>query len=390
MEDTGYKLKRSGLQVAGKEAILLLNGGMAVTEGAAGGFVEAGQALASLGGGIFSGMGKSLGVLVALGATTALSAGLTQMDYYHQRNLLKEAYAEEIAAKLHKNPRTLNNQDFEDMARQNRTIGDAVHKAEKNRNFNVFLSVAASLASFALLGLAMNLTMFDQVPKLVVLVAQGSVGLVAYNAVKGVLHTAGKLVFGLSKKTTNDRIMELKKDREAGKIISAEQVMAVFVDAIPQLGRMVEAGYGRRFDKLTVEDKQRATHELERLVPVARLAQEINEGKINVTELAFAVEGEISGVHHAASMEGPKKGIFSRVMAKCRNALGFGARQPEPCVPVIQVSEKPMEYNTLQPATAFAERHPSKELAGLSQLERLNKRMQIEAQALEQHTQPGP
>ncbi|NBO18974.1 MAG: hypothetical protein EBV03_07075, partial [Proteobacteria bacterium] len=57
------------------------------------------------------------------------------------------------------------------------------------------------------------------------------------------------------------------------------------------------------FDSLSPEKKHQVAKEMNKIIPLERLAEEINSGKINATELAFAVDGQISGVQHGRPTE---------------------------------------------------------------------------------------
>ena len=100
--------------------------------------------------------------------------------------------------------------------------------------------------------------------------------------------------------------------------------MSVFAAANPELGRYIVAEYGKHFDDLTLADKQQATNILGRFMPIDRLVLDINSGKVNVSELAFAVEGQISGVNHDTFIpEKPKLGLLGVMLAGVGNMLGL-------------------------------------------------------------------
>jgi len=188
-----------------------------------------------------------------------------------------------------------------------------------------------------------------------------AVGLGTYNAVKFPLHWVGDKVFGLDEETTHDRIVSLKKDREAGKVISREQVLSIFAGAHPQLDSFVTEQYGQPFDKLDLESKQRVADEIEKLIPLERLTSDINSGKINATELAFAVDGQISGVEHNGPA--PKKyGMLGAMWTGMRSAFHF---KSHPHVEVGAVAVQSPEANV---AMAYAE-----EKSGKSFVERLGR-----------------
>jgi len=307
-------------------------------------------------------LGESVPMLFALGLTAAISAGLTQMDYYHTRKKITDVYKEELAAKLKKPVNKVSANDLDTLAKENHTFSEELHKAKRQRNYGIGLSFVASMASLAVVTLLLpavigmaGLAPLAQ-PMLSgiggwglaewgALAVKAVVGLFAYSAAKTPLHWIGDKLFDLEEKTTHDLIVSIKRDREAGKIISREQVLSVFADANPALNMLIVSEYGERFEKLDLAAKQKATEELSKIVPLNQLTDDINSGKVNVGELAFAVEGKISGVEHK---EGAPRYEKRGMWAKIRGALSF---KPHPKVEVVSVSVQSPEAV----AVAYAE-----------------------------------
>ncbi len=77
-------------------------------------------------------------------------------------------------------------------------------------------------------------------------------------------------------------------------------------------------------------DKQKAADEIGKLVPLEQLTADINSGKVNVTELAFAVEGQISGVEHER-----------QCAEKTRHAACAWTKYAAPCI--IRHAEEPSQ-----------------------------------------------
>jgi len=125
------------------------------------------------------------------------------------------------------------------------------------------------------------------------------IGMLAYKAIEEPVHWIADKMFGLDDKTVNDTIIGIERDREAGKAISREQVLSAFVAANPELDKLIVANYGKHFDDLDLATKQRATNDINQMIPLDRLTQDINAGRVHATELAFAVHGQASGVYHA-------------------------------------------------------------------------------------------
>ncbi len=305
--DTGLQVLKHDLGygttlVAGKEGIVLLNGGPVI---AASG--SAGATLATF--------GPQLGVLVGLGLTTALSAALTQMSYNYKLHNIGQLYSEELEAKLGKPAGKLKDKDLEIIAKgdpsrgieANKTIADALKKARRNRNIGVVLSVIASLASFALVNVAIGAEMFSGMNGASATIAEMATGVVSYNMIKEPLKWITGRVLGLHKDTAHDRISDIERDHEKGKTISREQVFDVFVKASPELDAMIKLQYGKNYDDLGLSARQQITAALGPMIQLDRMVEGINSGRFNATELAFTVEGQSSGVVPKTEAEVPEK-----------------------------------------------------------------------------------
>ena len=272
--------------------------------------------LSNIGKALGFGTAESAAGVIAIGLTAAISAGLTIMDYNHKRGNLKELYKEELVSLTGKKPEKVTVSDLDTLAKNNAVLGEEIGRSKRQRNVGVFISFAASMvalsaiAAIPAVAVAMGLAAttavvpmaaFTSMVGIGMFALHGAVAIVAYNLVKNPLHKLADKLFHLDEKTTNDRIIDIERDREAGKIISREQVLAAFASANPELDQLIVSTYGKHFDDLDVATKKRATADLNRLIPLDKITLDINAGKLNVTELAFAVEGKSSGVHHDGS-----------------------------------------------------------------------------------------
>jgi hypothetical protein len=365
---------------------------------------QAGSLIAGLSPGTIAG-------LTTIGLSAAVSAGLTQMDYIHKRDNLKDLYKEELASKLRKTVDKVTTDDLDTLAKENNTIAAQLQKTRKQRNFGVGLSFMASMAALSVMAFlvtpllpVLGLATVSAATGAIVMPAVGTgawfgamgVGalstLLTYNAVKAPLHAIADKIFGLEYKTTHDHITAVKLDREAGKVISREQVLSVFAAANRQVDGFIAAEYGNRFDKLSLEEKQRATQNLSKLIPLDKLTNDINSGKVNVTELAFAVEGQISGVGNGRDALAPKQsGLFSSMWAGIKNTVGIKSSPANvgagASVQASASSAVLVDAGNERPARGFVERlGRSKREQTLSHVDQLERARAEQATVQQQHT----
>jgi len=330
-------------------------------------------------------------MMVIAGLAAAVSAALVQMDYRHKKGDIKKTYSEELAAKLHK-PRdkiaendldTLEKGDVAKGIEPNKVIAEELQKQKRQRNWGIAFSIVATLSSIAVVMHGINPAVTNLGWLGVVLKA--AAGVLTYNVVKRPLHWLGDRLFDLEKETAHDRIVALKRDREDCKPITREQVLSVFAAANPQLDRFIASEYGASFNALPLADKQQAAEDLGKLMPLTRLAEEINRGTINVTELAFTASGQLSGVAPKAPSEPVKKkpGAIVAMLGKLRHFL-HPHKQPE-AVAQAAVSVSPeapaaiaVVYEEERPGRSFVKQLGLVQMdEAMTQLERLQQRQGI-------------
>lgn len=260
--------------------------------------------------------------MIFIGASAAIAGALSQMDYNHRRDVIKDVYKDEIASQLGKSKDKVTAADLDKLATVNSTIDEELRRSKKQRNFGIVVGFVATLAA-----LAAPLLVAAALPGITLSIGTGvmatvteaiahmAIGVVAYKAVEGPLHAIADKMFGLDDRITNDYITDIERDREAGKVISREQVLAVFAAANKEVDRLIVSTYGKHFDELSAGDKQRAAAQLNQIIPLEKLTLDINVGRIDSSELAFAVEGKSSGVQHdPAHMEEERKGGIRGVL----------------------------------------------------------------------------
>ena len=328
-KELGYFARRSGLFVAGKQMAESFGDSL----GAAIEPILTPQVASYLP--AAASVIKGTGGLAVIGLAAGVSAGLTQMDYQHRKDSLAEMYKEEISLKLGKKIDGVGRSDLDKLAPTNYVIDEELRRNSKQRTFGVALSFIASMASLAVIRIVLPALLGPTLgigvegaqsfmQEAGTFLIRGAAALITYQLVKDPLHAIADKLFDIDKVTVNDGIVSIGNDRKAGKAISREQVLSVFVAAHPQLAQFIVRNFGQHYDNLSLDDKKRATTELNKIIPLDKLTLEINSGKTNVTELAFAVQGEISGVDHERFVPRDKpRGFFGSMFASVGRMLGL-------------------------------------------------------------------
>lgn len=301
-----YQAKRTGLSFVGRRAAVIAgqtaeSGATLVSEGIAGSVgsvmeLIVGAEIARNLGSIAGAIGGSIVGLVGLGLAAAVSASFTQMDYIHKKNNLTDFYRGDLAAKLGKEPGKVTVQDLEAEAENNRTLKEELNRARRQRNFGVPLAAVATLASFALVMVALPaLVAAAGLPALAGIggfLVKAVVSVAGYYAVKTPLQSWGDKKFGLSDETPNDRIAELHRAHGRGEAVTPQQVLGVFAKANASIDALVVERTGKPYDQLNAPEQQQAVQALSDTLPLGEIAQGLNTGRIRATQLAFAAEGE--------------------------------------------------------------------------------------------------
>jgi hypothetical protein len=312
--ELGYQAQRSTLYLAGKHAAVAVGeniNSMMSESGAA-----VGKEVADNASGFFAAF-KGLGGIITIAITAAISAGLAELDYIHKRRELKTMYGEELSAKLRKPRSAVNDRDLENFSQKNNTIGEHIAKIRKQRNFGVVMSFVASMSALAVVfAVEAIIPGFHEYGTLAQFAVKSIVGLSTYHAIKRPLHWLADKMFNIDEETAHDRIKLLKGDIETGKTVTREQVMGVFVVAHPELEKIIVQNYGKGYDHLALDDKRRVTAEFSQHIPLDSLTTNINTNKINATELAFAVQGDISGVEHMERKAPKEKTLIGKAMSR--------------------------------------------------------------------------
>lgn len=264
-----------------------------------------------------------------VGLAAVLSAALSQMEYEGKRRSLKNILRDELAAITGKPRKKVKDADIDVLAKNNSAVAEHIDQARKQRNIGIGVIFAATMvtaavvvaASASVLPVAAFVagansgTLFAAAS----FIANAVVAAVAYSVVKIPMEKVAHKFFELDKKTTLEKIVSLQKDHEAGKTISADSVMSVFIDANPELDGYIMSKYGRKFSDMTVADKLAITETIGAKLNVQAITDDINLGRKKATELAFAIEGKMSGVLPDISEES-KSTVLMTIKEKLHNA----------------------------------------------------------------------
>ncbi|NBO20316.1 MAG: hypothetical protein EBV03_14065, partial [Proteobacteria bacterium] len=197
--------------------------------------------------GLSSMFGASTVGLLTVGLSAGVSAALTQMDYVHRKDNIKEMYKEEIATRLKKPLNKVTRDDLETLAAENKTIAQEMSQIKKQRSFGVGISFLASMAAIAAVtfalpaivsavtGIATTTAAMASLGVVGGFVAKAATALVTYNLVKEPLHHAADQLFNLDYATTHDKIMGLKRQREAGLNVTPEQAFNGLIETEKKL-----------------------------------------------------------------------------------------------------------------------------------------------------------
>jgi hypothetical protein len=257
-------------------------------------------------------------VVGGVAVTAALSAGVAQMEYENKLRDMKDLYKEEIAAQTGKSETKVKSSDLDKVAKTNRTLFEQLSKEKKQRNLNIGTIFAGTMVAIGVTLLAVpaiTAIPFIAASAPLAFLAKATVAMIAYNVVKRPIQKLGNKIFNMDYRTTHERIESMHRDHEAGKSISRERVFGAFVQANPELDQFIEKRYGRKFDDLTVADKLALTDQIGSHLDINRITDDINHGRVNATELAFAVDGHMSGVLHKVG-DHPNHNILKTVKHK--------------------------------------------------------------------------
>jgi hypothetical protein len=98
---------------------------------------------------------------------------------------------------------------------------------------------------------------------------------------------------GIGKAAANDLVLRLERRHQLGRAVTPEEVMAVKLAAFPALAEEVRVQAGRDFLRLRAPEQQRWMARLDPQGQMTLIADEVNKGTIDVTQIPFIITGQI-------------------------------------------------------------------------------------------------
>lgn len=337
--------------------------------------------------GALTGLSNSTFSPLSIGVAAIASILINETHYKSKRATLREMYKDEVAAQLGKSPSQIKDKDIDLIAKgdakrgiaANKTIAEELKTLKKRRNVGMLVTGLSIIATVAII---VNFFPYAAAAAGAGAFTTGIAGMGSRMLLGYAIHRlldepikkAGKKIFNLTTPTTHERIAELNKQHRKGRNITREQVLSVFVSANKDLSNFVIQNYGMHYDKLSVQQKNTVVEAMEQHIPIASLTKNLNSGSVKLSELAFSVEGNISGV----APNSVKNNVS--LVGKARHALsGVGERlhlvkQHNNAVAAITDAQKDgiatsyiaKEYNNPTPSRSFVERYQNEKAAALA------------------------
>lgn len=290
---------------------------------------------------------------VAAPVAAALSASLVQGDHLHRRASLLNEYRNEIASWLNKQdggnrkPGELRDADldlagFGDRKRGingNPVLRESLEQSAKERNWGVAISAISTVLSTVVVGGMLHQPM-EGLNLLTKSLIGGAVGFAMYMPISTAIHWVAETMFGLEKVTVNDRIKDMSRVRGQGKEVSQGQVFEAFLQAHPEMNRMIRAGFGKRFAKLSEQDKQKVMAVVGPQLNLAQITDDINHDRMRPEELAFKLYEQQSGVTLGAVAR-PHRQSMGQTWAKMFSLFTHHAQPKEQAAPAPATESTP-------------------------------------------------
>lgn len=245
---------------------------------------------------------------------------ILDMEHDREEQRMLGLYRREIAAQTGRSPDQLTHNDLERAASQNTTIAEALERNNRKVKSRMWAWVGGAVLATVVVGLLFTPGLFGAAALLGSLVpataglhgagwaaafatgaaVKGLIGALTFNVARPFVDNLSDKIASLNGHDTHEYIEELSKIRSQGRTILPEQVLGAFVKASPALDESIKQRYGHHFDKLVLKNDfgalKEILSEMDSRFNITQVTNDINAGRIQVTELAYIVRGQRSGV----------------------------------------------------------------------------------------------
>lgn len=217
-------------------------------------------------------------------------------------------------------------------------------RAKSWLNFGTSLMAAgATLLILSIGGAAFAGTMLAQMSPLLQHLGTSAVALMSGLFIhKGLEFFVGQHS-GIGAASAHDLVLQLEHRHSRGRAVTPEQVMAVKLAAFPALAEEVRVSTGRDFLRLRASDQQRWMARLDPERQMMLIADELNKGTIDATQIPFILTGQIA-IHRTpprpvsapANGVAPQKSFVEKLGLVQRVDKNHVARVEESRTPIAQ------------------------------------------------------
>lgn len=220
-----------------------------------------------------------LGIPIA----SALIVAMDVWDYMFKKEKIVSEYEKEIAYKLNKRPEAVTRKDLDTVAQENPTLGEALKRIKRKRDLDITTNIACTIGSFFLVAAIASPIGLAVGGGIATALLIGSIGFAGFLTGKYILDKIGDHMLGLHepsiRKVEREPILQ-EKLSVPSQVTYLQQLQHNRKDISPQ---QIAILYQTAQSPLTLAEAE-------------TIAEKLNDGKIDATELAFTVYGQKSGV----------------------------------------------------------------------------------------------
>jgi hypothetical protein len=248
--------------------------------------------------------------LIILPMAAAISSVNTQLFHSHREESLVSRYKNEIASVLHMSPDKVGLEQLYTVAYGNKGAGiaanpvlaEALNKNDTSRMVNMATHVVSAMLTLAVAsvfifnGGDVTQVVGSDAAKYFSHIGVGlGVGVTNF-LMDQVLGFFADRMAGTKEATLDDSIRAIGKEVRKGFSVSPERVFGLYVTADKALAADIEEVYHTSYDKLPTHTQHQIVAMYDKQFGVTTITQLLNERRLATTELAFAIEGQESGV----------------------------------------------------------------------------------------------